>query len=197
MAHELSLTDSDIRSLGEGELVVRDGMLSESQVFACAADLDQLRGSKRLTPAGMGRGAVRVQTDRGDRTIWAQDVDASLFVGLGALFEDVRTQLNEGAWLGLDRFDVQLATFEGDGARYVQHLDALAGDRRRRATAIVYLNPGWVPADGGCLRIDPPSGRRDVEPLGGRLVIFLSDRLRHEVLPCHALRRAATAWYCG
>lgn len=195
MTRPLSLSDSDIRALGEGELLVRDDMLSTQQVCACAAELDELHAADRLFGAGMGRGAVRVQAERGDRTIWAQDVDATQFVGIATLFEAVRDQLNQGAWLGLNRFDVQLARYEGDGARYVQHLDALAGDRRRRATAIVYLNPNWVPESGGCLRIHPPSGRRDVEPLAGRLVIFLSDRLQHEVLPCHAVRRAATAWY--
>ena len=28
----------------------------------------------------------------------------------------------------------------------------------RKATAILYLNPGWVPEDGGCLRVYQPDG---------------------------------------
>jgi len=42
-----------------------------------------------------------------------------------------------------------------------------------------------------------PDGPRDIEPVGGRLVVFLSDRVEHEVLPTSATRRAATAWFRG
>jgi SM-20-related protein len=66
-------------------------------------------------------------------------------------------------------------------------------------TAILYLNPAWTPADGGQLRIysdpDPENAPTDIPPLSDRLVVFLSDRIEHEVLPSSTPRYALTAWY--
>lgn len=63
------------------------------------------------------------------------------------------------------------------------------------ATAIYYVNPGWTPAAGGQLRLHAPAGPVDVEPLLDRLILFLAERIEHEVLPAHASRLAVTAWY--
>lgn len=195
MNRPLDLSDADLRGLGAGEVVVRDGIFSALQVAACAIDLDRLVTQDRLRVAGVGRKRRIDREVRSDRTLWDTDADADQLIGLRVFFDDVRLELNQAAWLGLARFDVQLAVFPGDGGGYVAHRDANPGDVSRRATAIVYLNPAWVPADGGCLRVSPPSGTRDLAPLGGRLVLFLADRLTHEVLPCFGSRRAATAWY--
>ncbi len=204
MLRPLLLSDAEIRSLGEGEPVIRDDMLSALEVKACAVDLDGLHARGRLSAGGMGRGGRRDRRGRSDETIWAADVEAGLFLGLAPSFDDLRLDLNASAWLGLRAFELQLARYPGApeeggelGLGYTRHRDALAGSRRRRATAILYLNPSYAERDGGCLRVHPPSGSRDIQPLGGRLVFFLSDALEHEVLPSRAVRRAATAWYSG
>ena len=63
-------------------------------------------------------------------------------------------------------------------------------------TAIYYLNEGWTPSDGGVLRLHIADGQLvEGQPILDRLVIFLSDRVEHEVLPAHAERLAITAWY--
>lgn len=202
MLRPLDLSDAELCSLGQGEPVLRDDMLSTPEVLACAMDLDGLHAQGRLRRAAMGRGRIQDLRGRGDETIWADDADPGLFAGLSPAFHSLRLDLNESAWLGLQGFELQLARYPGvaDGSReggmgYTRHRDALAGSRRRRATAILYLNPSWSERDGGCLRVHLPSGSRDIQPIGGRLVFFLSDLLEHEVLPCGAVRRAATAWY--
>lgn len=197
MQATLALTDEEVRALGDGGVVVRDGVIDPSTVARWADELDVLDENDRLTAAGMGRDALLDRSLRGDRTTWLGDLAEGRLEGLNERFEHVRDVLNQEAWLGLGFFTVQLAVYPGDGARYVAHRDALAGDPARRATAILYLNPAWTPADGGCLRVWLPDGPRDVEPLGGRLVVFLSDRVEHAVLPTSAVRRAATAWYRG
>jgi hypothetical protein len=63
------------------------------------------------------------------------------------------------------------------------------------------LNREW---EGGQLRVHLPSplttvdedpiGYFDIDPLLGRLVIFRSDHVEHEVLPCHKDRSALTFW---
>ena len=96
----------------------------------------------------------------------------------------------------------QLAVYP-DGAAYSRHRDAFPDDgteeEQRRVTAVVYLNPEWLPSAGGVLRAFlPPAaggGSRDVEPRGGRLLLFLSGAVDHEVLPaCGQERVAISAW---
>jgi SM-20-related protein len=109
-------------------------------------------------------------------------------------FEALRVQLNREAYLGLGRFELQLAWYPANGARYARHLDSFPGSDNRRVTAIVYLNDGWKPEHGGQLRlhVEPPL---DVAPVADRSVVFLSERIEHEVLPNFADRYAIAAWY--
>jgi len=77
------------------------------------------------------------------------------------------------------------------------------GSPWRRVTTIIYLRgeEEWTEADGGQLRIYLPNPTStgenyvDVAPLGGRLVVFLSGAIDHEVLPVLRNDRfAVTAW---
>jgi SM-20-related protein len=62
-------------------------------------------------------------------------------------------------------------------------------------TAIYYANPDWQADDGGALRLHLDGELVDVEPRLDRLLVFLSERVEHEVLPARSVRRAVTAWY--
>jgi Rps23 Pro-64 3,4-dihydroxylase Tpa1-like proline 4-hydroxylase len=77
----------------------------------------------------------------------------------------------------------------------------------REYTAILYLNPtDWCPQrDGGTLRIftgcadednegTSAESTEEVVPVGGRLVVFDSRMIVHEVLPATRTRLAMTAW---
>lgn len=103
--------------------------------------------------------------------------------------------------------EYQLAYYPKNvNAHYTKHRDALPDDGSqpwRRVTAIVYLRESnWKESEGGCLRIFVPVGSAreeektvDIEPLPGRLVLFLSGAVDHEVLPVLENDRAAvTSW---
>lgn len=80
----------------------------------------------------------------------------------------------------------------------------------RAYTAILYLNDSWQAGCGGCLRLhvdrnsnaseDPDTASYvDVEPVAGRLVVFSSQKVMHEVMPVaedgdSASRFAITLW---
>lgn len=183
--------------LGDGDLLVHDGFLGERAALACAQAAGDLEGSGRLSPAGIGRDHRHRPDLRGDHTAWLSERD--LPPALGALwqaFEGLGATMNRAAWLGLRGFDLQLACYAA-GTRYVPHLDTVSGGRERRLTAIYYLNPAWRSEDGGALVAETPRGRIEVMPDLDRLVLFLSDRVRHEVLAARIPRLAATAWYAG
>jgi len=142
MTASFSLSDADVRSLGEGEVLVRDGMLSPVEVAACNKHMSERDRTTSFTAAGMGASSQQVQALRGDRTSWLGEEHGPLWC-LNSLFDDVRRELNRAAWMGLASFTAQLAIYDGDGERYVAHRDAVRGDPARRATAIIYLNPHW------------------------------------------------------
>ncbi len=185
------LSDADVRHLGEGEPLQHEGFASSDEVSAWSKSMRAADAA--FSDAGTGSARASDDRVRTDRTAWEADLHLD---GLRDRFRELRAELNEAAWMGLALFSIQLAVY-GEGGHYAAHRDALRGDPARRITAILYLNSDWKPSDGGCLRVHGPRGHRDIEPRGGRLVVFRSDRLLHEVLPGHAVRQAATAWYRG
>jgi hypothetical protein len=120
-------------------------------------------------------------------------------------------QLNLEAGL---RKSVQLAYYPGDGRRYVRHRDAFPsapegeGEAIRCLTVICYLNADWQPEHGGHLRLflpgglgesepEPAAAQWEMDPLLGRVVVFRSDVVEHEVLPAWGPRFALTCWFYG
>ena len=185
------MTELEVEQLGSDGWFVREGFAGAAEVAAVAAR----RATEGLfAPAAISRAHHRDEAVRNDSLLWV-DPDDTQLAGLFATFEALRVELNQSAWLGLTRFDLQLAHY-APGGHYARHLDALKGHSNRRVTAIAYLNPTWKSADGGQLRLfcSPPV---ELDPQLGRLVIFLSEKLEHEVLPSAAHRFAATAWYYG
>ncbi|HVE83987.1 MAG TPA: 2OG-Fe(II) oxygenase [Myxococcales bacterium] len=187
----------EILQLGEQGFFLRDAFLGEPEARAMAAEAERLAKEGAFTPAGVSRGADR-RVDlqvRGDETCW---LAPDTYPRLHAAFDQLRRDLNAGAYLGLGRFDLQLARYAGAGEGYQRHRDAFTGGpTSRRLTATWYLNPGWRPEHGGVLRLHLPSGPLDVEPRLDRLVVFRSEQVEHEVIPARAPRHAATAWYYG
>ncbi|MEZ6020961.1 MAG: 2OG-Fe(II) oxygenase [Planctomycetota bacterium] len=65
-------------------------------------------------------------------------------------------------------------------------------------SSVLYLNPHWTPDAGGELRIFDDAGQAEIatlEPFYGRLVLFLSERIPHEVLPTTRARFSLTGWF--
>jgi len=184
------LGPAELERLGAGEVLVFDGALGAERALAVAARLTASR--EGLAEAGVGR--VRDPGVRGDLTRWLERDSAE---PLFALFDGLLVELRERAWLGVREMEVQLALYPGRGESYVAHRDAFAGGGRRRATAVYYLNAAWKPGDGGELRVETPDGWREIEPVLDRLVVYLAEVVRHEVMPVHAPRWAVTAWFLG
>ena len=111
--------------------------------------------------------------------------------------------------LSSDSFNAKLAVTEHGGAKYPLHVDnpqGLAAGDTRKLTCILYLNPNHEEdVDGGEIRLflpstetatsetetkasspsssSPPWRTLDLSPIGGRLLVFWSDEIPHEVLP--------------
>jgi SM-20-related protein len=196
----MDLRDADIHALGAHGYFVRESFLGEVEARAVCAESRARVDAGALRPAGIRRGAdhtLDVAT-RGDLITWVGEEARGTALGrLWEAYAALGEALSTEAYLGLGRFDLQLACYPGGGARYARHADAFPGQSNRRLTAIYYVNPDWEPAHGGLLRLYPEGGPVDVAPRLDTLVVFLSERLEHEVLPAHAPRLALTAWFYG
>jgi SM-20-related protein len=149
-------------------------------------------------PAGVGRGVAEVRSEiRGDQVLWVDEALAGpALKNTLARLETLRLAVNQHLFLGL--FDVELHfAIYPPGAGYRRHLDRFQDDDRRTLTIILYLNENWTDADGGLLHFWPDASENilEIEPAGGTLVTFLSDRFWHEVAPARKTRLSLTGWF--
>ena len=193
------LLDRVLLELRADGISISDGFLPSREVHALAecAALRRARGDFVDARIGADRSLQRREGIRGDRICWlgAAAFSAETFV-LHSL-EQLRLCLNEGAYLGLFDLEIHYAWYP-PGAAYARHVDRPLGRAGRRVSMVLYLNEPWSEADGGTLRIYADDGRfRDIQPKGGRLVLFLSESREHEVLLTRVPRLSLTGWFRG
>ena len=163
-------------------------------LLAEARDL-QTRGA--FSPAGVGRldrQQVRPEI-RGDSIRWITPEPATPAREhyLNEV-ESIRERLNRDLYLGLQSFEAQFAVYP-PGAFYRPHFDRFDDADERAVSLLLYLNQSWTMEDGGALRLHLAGGTADVLPRAGLAVIFLSDRIEHEVLPARRERFSLAGWY--
>lgn len=187
------LTDADVLALGERRALCFDGVLGAARVDAIRRDALALFEAGGLRPAGIGRAATRTPEVRNDHILWL-DGDG-LFADVLALFESLRRQLGELAYLGARTIEAQLAVYT-PGLGYTRHCDAIVGSSARRMTLIYYAND-WQPGDGGELELHEQDSVRVLEPVGDRLLVFRPE-LEHAVRPiARGVRVAISGWLRG
>ena len=111
--------------------------------------------------------------------------------------DQVRQAVNRSLYLGLEDLESHFAVYPR-GAFYKKHLDRFRNDDARTLTAVLYLNQDWPEDAGGEMRLyldDTCVRHLDVRPEAGTLVLFLSDRFWHEVLPAGHQRLSVTGWF--
>lgn len=133
---------------------------------------------------------------RRDRIHWLSGSDAEV-EAYYAWMERLRLCINSRLFLGLFDYECHYAYYP-EGAFYKKHVDAFRGQSNRRLSTILYLNPNWQAGDGGELALyheDENAPFHTVEPVYGRMVIFLSEVFPHEVLRANRGRFSLTGWY--
>jgi SM-20-related protein len=183
--------------LSSGGIAIRDQFIPDAEVRAlreCAQTRD-LRGEFAAARIG-GLGAQqRRENIRGDFTCWLREPLLPMEQVLLRRMEELRLQLNRAAFLGLFELELHYARYP-PGSAYARHVDQPLGNSQRRVSLVLYLNPEWQRTDGGVLRIhDAQDGFVDIEPLGGRLVCFLTSGREHEVLEARSDRLSISGWF--
>ena len=185
--------------LGTDGIAVRDRFLTRREIRALAdsARKRRERGDFAAARIGADRRLQRRAEIRGDSICWLTE---PLFAPERALltrFEELRVQMNRDSLLGLFELELHYAWYPPGGG-YARHVDQPQDRNQRLVSLVVYLNERWQPSDGGELRIFGDDERhRDIEPVAGRLVVFLTERREHEVLPTRCSRLSLTGWFRG
>jgi SM-20-related protein len=178
-------------------IAVRDRFLAPPQIRALldCANLRRERGDFEAALIGGSRRLQRREEIRGDSTCW---ITPPLLPAEQALLEELgrlRLDLNAQAWLGLFDLELHYAWYP-PGAGYARHVDQPRGCAQRQVSLVLYLNEGWTPGAGGELRFfDAEGGHRDIEPMAGRLVCFLTPGRAHAVLATWRDRLSVSGWF--
>jgi len=134
---------------------------------------------------------------RGDQIRWLSPAIPAQAAYLNWM-EQLRVGINRRLMMGLFDYECHFSRYP-QGAFYRRHLDAFQGRTNRILSTVCYLNPDWQPGSGGELLIYADEQSQDpiewVEPCFGTLVVFLSDRFPHEVLPTQRERLSLAGWY--
>ena len=195
------LLDHISQEIYNNSYVVVDDFVDEGFRKALLKEQIDLLNQGQFTKAAIGKGDQKqVRTEiRSDEVLW---MDSTALSPLQAIFWEKVTQvqqvLNRRCFLGLKSFEGHFARYP-IGSFYKRHLDQFHAVPHRIVTVILYLNESWTEADGGQLRMyfpqeDGSERVKDVLPLGGRLVVFLSEEIPHEVLPTQKDRISITGW---
>ena len=197
---ELENLDRIADSLTAQGWMVVDDFFDPELTAALRGDCQMSSGQGDFREAAVGNGERRqTRADvRSDEILWLQQ-PASSEAQRTCLdcFEQLRLTLNRTLQLGLFEFESHFARYPA-GAYYARHIDQFRGNSHRKLSCVLYLNENWKPEEGGELRLylDGDGAEfEDVLPLGGRLVVFLSGRFAHEVLPAKRERISIAGWF--
>ena len=132
---------------------------------------------------------------RRDRTLWL-DEDSGVQSEYLEFCNGLREYLNRSLYLGLTFYESHFAIYD-KGDFYEKHLDSFRGEKNRVVTTVFYLNEDWNKEDGGELLMYDENDNlaETVIPNANTLVIFLSDKFPHEVLPSQTKRHSIAGWF--
>jgi SM-20-related protein len=186
-------------ALSERGIFIRDRFIASGEMHALieCAHVRQTRGDFAPARVGGPGSAQRREEIRGDFTCWLREPLYPAERSLWEQLETLRLELNREATLGLFELELHYARYP-PGAGYARHVDQPLGNSQRTLSLVLYLNVAWEPHHGGVLRLAEADERTlDIEPVGGRLVGFLTAGREHEVLPARRERLSISGWFRG
>lgn len=195
---ENPLFESIIEDLLERHYSVVDGFFTLEEVALLRDNLllkyeeDQFRKSA----IGNKFNEEIIKTIRGDFILWMDESKADTTERL--FFDKVNnlvTYLNKTCFMGIQQKEFHYAVYP-TGTFYKRHLDTFQNDDRRKISIVCYMNEDpWPAENGGELTLYLEEGAKDILPLAGRVVIFESQLLEHEVKVVKASERLSiTGW---
>lgn|SRR5690554_1135250 len=195
---ENPMFESIIDDLLQKKFSIVDGFFTSEEVEVLRHSLLAKYDADRFKKSAIGNHTNEEidKTIRGDFILWMDENNANeaenLFFGkINAMVE----YLNRTCFMGILHKEFHYAVYP-KGTFYKRHLDTFQNDDRRKLSIVCYLNEdNWLPENGGELTIYTENKPVDLLPLPGRIVVFESQILEHEVKVVKASERLSiTGW---
>lgn len=191
-----------IEGISQQHFAIVENFLPPQLVAQLRTNLQQKQAEDQLKKAAIGNrtNEVIAKSIRGDFIQWMDEKQAGPIEKM--FFEEVNSliaYLNRTCFMGILHKEFHYALYP-KGTFYKRHLDTFQNDDRRVLSMVFYLNEAdWQTTNGGDLVIYQPTEDGEnalhIMPLPGRMVIFESQVLEHEVLPVLAGERySITGW---
>jgi SM-20-related protein len=195
------LYEKVIDGLLKQQYSIVDGFFNPGEVAALRQSLLDKFEADRFKKSAIGNQANEqvINAVRGDFILWLDEVGAQ---GAEKLFfdkiSDFSQYLNRTCYMGIARQEFHYALYP-EGTFYKRHLDTFQNDSSRKLSVVCYLNDeDWLPEYGGELTIytqkEGVEKAVDIYPLAGRVAVFESQVLEHEVKPVKHPRLSITGW---
>lgn len=173
-----------------------DDFLSPSSVLGLRNNLEHLIDGDKLKSSGIGSkdNFHQDNTIRGDKINWIEDSSEDEFeIAYLRKIERFFSYLNNSCYTSIKTYESHYAAYE-KMSFYKRHFDQFKNQKGRQFSIILYLNSNWMEEDGGHLCLYLENGeKKEISPLGGRMIFFRSDEMEHEVLPSFTRSRFSIA----
>lgn len=180
---------------------VVDDFFTDTQIIALRNSLVHKHEEDAFKKAAIGNKVNEnvMKSVRGDFILWLNEAEAN--AAETSFFDKVNDfiqYMNRTCFMGILHKEFHYALYP-EGTFYKRHLDTFQNDDRRKLSIVCYLNEeDWQPEYGGELVIYTEENGAEVEkvfyPFPGRVVIFESQILEHEVKPVKQPRLSITGW---
>lgn len=198
---ENPLYEQIINAIVSQKYAIIEDFFSEVEVVALRESLLQKHKEDAFKKAAIGNriNEVIVKSIRGDIILWIDEVNANaaelLFFNK---INDLVSYLNKTCFLGILHKEFHYALYP-KGTYYKRHIDTFQNDDRRKLSFVCYLNnEDWKPENGGELVLylneNGVETEKIIYPFPGRVVIFESQIIEHEVKPVDTSRLSITGW---
>jgi SM-20-related protein len=190
-----------IQDIGWKKFSIIDDFFSSEIVSHLRQSLLNKHEENRFKKAAIGNrvNELIVKSIRGDHILWIDERTAntaeSLFFNQ---INDLVSYLNKTCFMGILQKEFHYALYP-KGTFYKRHIDTFQNDDRRKLSFVCYLNTeDWKPENGGELVLylgeKAMEAEKIIYPFPGRIVIFESQIIEHEVKPVEIERFSITGW---
>lgn len=198
---ENSLYEQIISDIGTQRFSIVEDFFTSDEVLLLRQSLMEKYEEDAFKKAAIGNRFEETieKSIRGDVILWMDEskvntAESLFFNKIG----DLVSYLNKTCFMGILQKEFHYAIYPKN-TFYKRHIDTFQNDDRRKLSFVCYLNEdGWLPENGGELVLYLNKNGEEVEkviyPFPGRVVIFESQIIEHEVKPVHTKRFSITGW---
>lgn len=195
------LYEKVIEDLMEQQYSIVENFFSTDDVMALRESLLGKYEDDRFKKSAIGNfvNEIIVEAIRGDFIFWLDETNANTAENtFFTKISDFTEYLNRTCFMGIAEKEFHYALYP-EGTFYKRHLDTFQNDSSRKLSIVCYLNDeDWLPEYGGELTLYTKKGNEElpinIYPVQGRMVIFESQILEHEVMPVKRERLSITGW---